>query len=310
MCPLPAPIPEDDAVAASAATQRGLVTRAQLSALGLSRDQVRYRVRRGRLHRIYRDVFAVGHLGLDADGLRFAALLACGDGAALSHHAAAAELRVRPRRGGLIDVTIPTRNGRQAPKWVRLHRVARLPDDELIMRGPLRLTSPARTFVDCAATLRDREVARMLDAAWIRHLIDWVAIERAMEAPRAGVGRLRRVINTHTPGEDTTRTRPEERLRRLVLGSSLPRPELNVPAGPWELDLLWREHRQVVEVDSSGYHGSPWARARDARKDAWLGARGYRVLRIPSPLIRGDPQHVLALIAEALSYGSGRKEGT
>ncbi len=310
MCPLPDPISIEHAIAAIAATQRGLITRPQLYGLGLNLDQIQYRVRRGRLHRLYRHVFAVGHRGLEADALRLAAVMACGDGAALSHCSAAADLGVLPRRGGLIDVTVATRNGRDAPAHVRLHRVAKLPADELITRGPLRLTSPARTFVDCAATLHDREVARMLDAAWARRLIDWAAIERAMEAPRAGVARLRRVINTHTPGKDTTRTRPEERLRLLVLGSSLPRPEFNVQAGPWELDLLWREHRLVVEIDSSGYHGSPWARARDARKDAWLGARGYRVLRIPSPLVKGDPQHVLGLIAQALSYGSGREVGT
>ncbi|MFA9269770.1 MAG: DUF559 domain-containing protein [Baekduiaceae bacterium] len=310
MPPLPAPISIDQAIAAIAARQRGLITRPQLYELGLNADQVKYRVRRGRLHRLYRDVFAVGHRGLEADALRLAGVFACGDGAVLSHLAAAAEFGIRPRRGGLIDVTVPTRNGRDAPEHVRLHRVANLPPGEVVLRGVLQLTSPARTFVDCSATLHDREVARMLDAAWTRRLINWDAIERALGAPRPGVARLRRVINTHTPGEDTTRSRAEERLRRLVLASPLPRPQLNVPMGPWELDLLWPEHRLVVEVDSSAYHDSPWAKARDVRKDGWLTARGYRVLRIPSPLIRSDPQQVLALIAGALSYGSGREPGT
>lgn len=310
MPPLPAPIFIERAIAASAAAQRGLITRLQLYELGLNAGQVKYRVRRGRLHRLYRDVFAVGHRGLEADALRLAAVFACGDGAVLSHLAAAAEFGVRPRHGGLIDVTVPTRNGRDAPEHVRLHRVERLPHIEVVTRGVLRLTSPARTFVDCSASLHDREVARMLDAAWGRHLINWVAIERALGAPRPGVARLRRVINTHTPGQDTTRSRAEERLRRLVLASPLPRPRLNVPAGPWELDLLWPEHRLVVEVDSSAYHDSPWAKARDVRKDAWLAERGYRVLRIPSPLVRSDPKHVLELITQALSFGSGRETGT
>lgn len=310
MSPLPDPIFIERAIAEIAARQRGLITRLQLYSLGLNLEQVKYRVRRGRLHRVYLHVFAVGHRGLEADALRLAAVFACGDGAVLSHLAAAAEFGIRPRRGGLIDVTVPTRNGRDAPEYVRLHRVMNLPSDEVVLRGVLRLTSPARTFVDCSATLHDREVARMLDAAWTRRLIDWVAIERALGAPRPGVARLRRVINTHTPGEDTTRSRAEERLRRLVLASPLPRPQLNVPMGPWELDLLWPEHRLVVEVDSSAYHGSPWAKARDVRKDGWLVARGYRVLRIPSPLIRSDPHHVLSLIAGALSYGSGREVGT
>ena len=199
-----------------------------------------------------------------------------------------------------MTVTVPSRNGRTAPRGVRLHRVEVLPPEEVIVRGAFRLTSAARTFVDCSAELHDREVALMLDAAWPRRLIDWDAIAAAMEAPRPGVARLRRVLNRHTPGKNTTRTTAEERLRRLVLASSLPRPELNVPMGPWEADLLWRAHWLVVEVDSEDYHGSPWAQERDWRKDVWLAARGFRVIRIPSKHPRTQPGEVLALIAQAL----------
>lgn len=294
------PIHTDAAIAAVAARQHGVITLLQLLEAGLSRQAIGRRGRSGRLHRIHRGVYAVGHPGLSAEGLRLAALLACGPGAALSHHTAAAELGVRPRRGGLIHVTIPTRHGRTAPKGVRLHRVERLPEREVFERGPFRITSAARTFVDCSAELHDREVQRMLDAAWPRHLIDWAAIERAMEAPRPGVARLRRVINRHVPGTSDTRTKAEERLRRLVLASDLPAPEINAPMGPWEADQLWRRHRLVVEVDSSGYHDSPWAQERDARKDAWLVARGFRVLRIPSRQVRTEPAAVLALITDAI----------
>lgn len=298
------PISLDSALAALAARQHGVVTLAELLALGFTREAIKYRVRTGRLHRIHRGVFAVGHPGLTADGFRLAAVLACGEGATLSHHSAAAELGVRPRRGGLIDVTVPTRHGRTAPRGVRLHRTTHLPDHDVFTRGRLRLTSAARTFVDCSAELHASEIARMLDAAWPRHLIDWAAIERAMERPRPGVVPLRTVISRHEPGSAATRTKAEERLRLLVLASDLPRPEINVPLGPWEIDLLWRPQRLVVEVDSAGYHGSPWAQARDLRKDQWLTARGLRVLRIPSRDPKERPDAVIALIAQALRVWS------
>ncbi|MBJ7329006.1 MAG: type IV toxin-antitoxin system AbiEi family antitoxin domain-containing protein [Solirubrobacteraceae bacterium] len=298
------PIRPDALVAARAATQHGVITFEELLACGLTQAGIQRRVRAGLLHRLYRGVFAVGHPGLSAEGLRLAAVLACGEQAALSHVSAAAELGVRPRRGGLIDVTVPTRNGRAAPRGVRLHRVGELPVDEVIARGRLRLTSAARTFVDCSASLHPREIALMLDEAWPRHLIDWKAIERAMARPRPGVAPLRRVISGHVPGTTKTRTKAEERLRRLVLASVLPAPEVNVPLGPWEVDLLWRDWWLVVEVDSAGYHGSPWAQARDARKDEWLMERGFRVLRIPSRHPATQPELVVALIAAALRIGS------
>jgi hypothetical protein len=53
----------------------------QLLLAGLSEAGVQRRVRAGRLHRIHRGVYAVGHSGLSNEGRWIAAVLACGDGA-------------------------------------------------------------------------------------------------------------------------------------------------------------------------------------------------------------------------------------
>jgi Transcriptional regulator, AbiEi antitoxin len=70
--------------------QHGVVTRTQLVELGFSPEAVKHRVRRGRLHPVWRGVYAVGRPELTRHGFFMAAVLACGPEAALSHASAAA----------------------------------------------------------------------------------------------------------------------------------------------------------------------------------------------------------------------------
>src|SRR5918996_4736448 len=92
--------PLDAAVAQLAARQHGCVALAQVRELGLSSTGVRSRVAAGKLHRLHRGVYAVGHPALPPRGLWMAAVLACGPGAVLSHRSAAAlwDSPERPRR--------------------------------------------------------------------------------------------------------------------------------------------------------------------------------------------------------------------
>jgi hypothetical protein len=67
-----------------AAGQHGYVTRVQLIAAGLSASEIAYRVRIGRLHLVFRGVYAVGHRPVAPHARAMAAVLACGSGARLS----------------------------------------------------------------------------------------------------------------------------------------------------------------------------------------------------------------------------------
>ena len=75
----------DVAIAAVAAKQNGNITRRQLLALGLDDDAISYRVRIGRLYRVFRGVYAAGRRAVTPHERASAAVLACGPGAALSH---------------------------------------------------------------------------------------------------------------------------------------------------------------------------------------------------------------------------------
>ena len=79
-----------DALAELADRQHGVVSIRQLTGpLGYSRSAVDRAVRAGRLHRLYRGVYAVGHTNLSLHGQCLAAVLACGPDALLSHYSAA-----------------------------------------------------------------------------------------------------------------------------------------------------------------------------------------------------------------------------
>ena len=53
------------------------------------------------------------------------------------------------------------------------------------------------------------------------------------------------------------------------------------PIGPYIADFVCLERRLVVEVDG-GHHTEDSQIAHDARRDRWLEAEGYRVLRFPA----------------------------
>jgi predicted transcriptional regulator of viral defense system len=103
---LGSPLP-DRRIAALAAQQYGVVSIAQLRRLGIGRGAATRRIAAGRIHRIHRGVYAVGHRVIPPEGKWMAAVLAVGRAAVLSHRSAAAlcellrtgrEFRARPWR--------------------------------------------------------------------------------------------------------------------------------------------------------------------------------------------------------------------
>ena len=95
--------PSDHRVAALAGQQHGVVSREQLTRLGLSADQIDRRLAAGRLHLVHRGVYAVGHEALTRGSRYLAAVLAVGEDAVLSHRSAAALWGIRQSQ--MLEVT-------------------------------------------------------------------------------------------------------------------------------------------------------------------------------------------------------------
>jgi predicted transcriptional regulator of viral defense system len=136
-----------------ATRQHGVVSIAQFAATGVDRRGVWRRVEAGRLHRVHRGVYAVGHLALGKEGRWLAAVLACGEGAALSHRSAAALWELLPVPGGPVDVTVEGSAGRRRRSRIAVHRSSTLtPACSTCHRG-IPVTTPARTGDDLRRVL-------------------------------------------------------------------------------------------------------------------------------------------------------------
>jgi very-short-patch-repair endonuclease len=283
----------DTAIAALAKRQHGLVSWAQLLALGLSAQAVHRRVCAGRLHVIYRGVYAVGHPVLTLEGRWMAAVLACGEGAVLSHGSAAAAWDLRPLGAGAIHVTVPSTAGRSRRTGLRLHRSRTLAPDDTTTHRAIPITTPARTIIDLARTLTDRPLEKALDRADQLGLIDFAELN-TRPIPLSLQAQLARYEPT------LTRSEAEEALLGLCDAYNLPRPETNTIIEGEEVDAVWREAKLIVEVDGYRYHRSPTAFETDRARDVKLTLAGWRVLRFTYAQITQQPAYVAAALQCAL----------
>lgn len=283
--------PSKRLILALAAKQHDVVAMRQLLALGFHRQAIQRLVQAGWLHRLHYGVFAVGRRDLSPAGHRMAAVLACGDGALLSHFAAAAQWGLRQSSRVRIDVNAP---GRRSRAKIRVHHAQLHPDDRAIHRR-IPLTSPARTLLDCAALVTAAELTRMVEEAERLGLFDLGAIEAvlARNARHRGTEPLRNALRVWTE-PPPTRSELERRFLELVAAANLPRPNVNVLVAGLEVDFVWPEAALIVELDGRRYHTAASAFERDRLRDVRLTTAGFRVVRITWRRLHDEPAAVVA----------------
>jgi len=163
----------DAAVAALADEQHGVVARRQLQALGLALDAIDHRVEQRRLHVLHRGVYAVGHRSLTRSGYWMAAVLACGDGAVVSHRTAAALWGISDTARAAIEITAPRERRRPG---IDVHHVRLRADKTTVHRG-VPVTTAARTLLDLAAVLDEQRLARAAERAEALRLASATSLE-------------------------------------------------------------------------------------------------------------------------------------
>ncbi len=293
-----------DPAAELAGRQCGVVSTAQLRRVGISEDAIRARVLAGRLHRIHRGVYAVGHGALSAQGRWLAAVLAIGGGpsgtgdsvldywgAAVSHRSAACLWGLLSIGDHPADVIVSGDGGRARRRGILVHRSLILAPSDVTLRRGIPVTTPARTI----ANLR-----RATSEGWPGAVRPY-ELRRAVR--QAGVLGLpigdQRAIGDG-PGDDRTRSDLELDFLQLCRGHRLPSPEVNVPIGPYLVDFLWRDCRLVVETDSYLYHRGEEAFRDDRSRDLNLKSIGYEVVRLSERQINEESDQVAKTLAVLL----------
>lgn len=289
-----------------AARQHGVVTRAQLLGLGLSRDAVAHRIATGRLHPVGRGVYAVGRPELSRHGHWKAAILSCGPEAALSHGSAAALWGVA-RPGTATEVTVPLHVRRRRPGLV-VHR--RLLDAvEVTVEEGIAVTTVHRTLLDLAQRLTARELEATINAADKHDLTDPERLREALDryAGRRGVAPLRDLLDRRT--FVLTDSELERRFLPIARRAGLPRPETGRRVNGFEVDFVWPQLGLIVETDGLRYHRTPASQARDRLRDQAHTAAGMTPLRFTHAQVRYEPRHVqktLRAVARRLADRSAR----
>jgi very-short-patch-repair endonuclease len=281
-----------------AKAQQGNVTLDQLRHAGVTHAMIKIRVARGALWPQFHRVYSIGDAALIPFGREAAALLSIGSGALLSHRSAMAAWEIGPPDPDVIHVTLVNRKARPRP-GVRIHRINALHPRDIRTTHNLRLTSPARTIIDCAPVI---DVDRAIADAMARRLLTPPDLAQALDRSptnHAGVP----IVKQHIAGGPVlTRSDKERQLRKLLRAANLPMPLSNARLAGFEVDFYWPEHRLVVEIDGFGTHGSRRSFESDRRKDQLLAVTaGVSVLRFTAWQLDREPLRVIATIAHAIA---------
>jgi hypothetical protein len=293
----------DRVIADLAGRQHGVVALWQLRRLGVGADAVKLRLRTGRLHRLYRGVYAVGHGAIGPSGHRVAAVLACGAGALLARRSALAAWGIRPTGRSRHDVLVPV-GSQRSPAGIDVIRTRVLHPDDVAELDGIPLTSVARALVDFAAIARPEQVQRAVHEAEVLRLLDVRAVEAALDRARGrkGTHHLRAAIAQ--PSAGPTRRELEYRFLALCRRHGIEVPALNAwvstSEGLLEVDALWPAQRVTVEVDGAATHLTRRAFERDRRRDAALAAERYTVLRFTWDRVADDEAGVVAVLRRVL----------
>jgi hypothetical protein len=297
----------DARIARLAHVQHGVVDLDQLRDAGLGLGAINFRVRAGRLHRLHRGVFAVGHTRLSREGRWMAALLATGEGAVLSHVSAATLWELRPTGAASIHVTVPTYAGRARRAGVVVHRSRTLGAADLDRRDGIALTSVARTLVDLAGMLAPGPLERAVERSLELRLFDLARVRAAIDArpTSRGAGALARVVAAVHDEPTLTRSELEALMRDLCAAHGIEPPAVNARVEGYEVDFLWRSQRLIVETDGHASHGTRMAFERDRARDARLTMLGYRVVRFTHRQLVREPDVVVATLLALLATSPG-----
>ena len=291
-------LPEiDRRIAHVAARQCGVITREQLRRLGLGNSAITERIAAGRLHRLHRGVYLVGHAVAPSGAREMGAVLACGAGAVVSHRTGAELFGWLDPSGGPVHISIPGRCRRQRD-GIRLHRPRTLePADVGRVHRVIPVTSPIRTVLDVAATEPFADTERATQQALTQKLVTPAQLRERLNGQR-GAKALEAIL---AAPRGSTESDTEDRIWALIVKAGMRRPERNAWLHGFKVDFLWRDERLVVEADSVAYHSLRANVEADRRRDAKLRAHGYDVLRFTWTQVAHEPEVVIAGIAAALA---------
>jgi very-short-patch-repair endonuclease len=302
------------AISALAAAQLGIVTTAQLRALGMTARQIERRFAGGALERVHVGVARLAGAPATYESRLVAACLAIGDGAVASHRAAATVHSLLRHTAPPVEVVTDRRRSPELHEVV-VHRSSDLHQRWTTVVGGVPVTSVARTIVDLGAVARPRTVEAALDRALGRRLVHVREVRDAMVAVarqgRSGVGPLRPLLDARLR-EGMPAGVFEARMRTVLRNGGLPEAVAEFTVTDEHggfiaaVDFAFPEHRLAIEADGFEVHSTPNALADRNVRDRLLAAAGWTAMHFSWHEVEHRGERVAAEIRAALGGFSAR----
>ena len=300
-----APLTRHESVWALVRAQFGVISHSQLVALGYSGDAIRHRLQTGRLHRLFRGVYAVGRRQVTKKGMWMAAVLACGEGTVLSHESAAELCEIWTADVGLIHVTTSGRGG--SHEGIVVHRTKLGPEDVGTYAG-IPVTSPARTLTDLAARYGRTKIERAINDADKTDLVTIAELHQAVEAMPAGTRGRRAISRILDPATFTlTDTELEQRFVPIARAAGLSKPTTQHHINGHRADFYFDDLGLIVEADGGAFHRTPTQQRTDRRHEHAHAIAGTVMLRFTHHQIARESSYVRRVLEETrLRIEAGR----
>ena len=263
----------------------------QLLGAGMTIEEVRTFSRHAR--QVGDGVYMTGHGKISREQRRWAAVLTAPNRFAAFASAGDA-WGFRPWNGSYEVVVRPGSGGPQRFGGVLVCRSTTLVGQTTHLDG-LPITTPERTILDLAATVRGEAAKKMVREAIRLKLTTWPALDRHLHHARGrrGVAGLRSYVAEHSSLPfDRCRSDAECMGLQVLADAERPIPDVNVIIAGEEADFSWPDRRLIIEIDGPQFH---LFAEEDARKQAIWESAGWVVRRIPSGRVFDAPHELIAL---------------
>jgi putative AbiEi antitoxin of type IV toxin-antitoxin system len=284
--------------------QGGVVSRSQALESGLSAGRIKFRVSSGRWQQLHPGVYATFTGGPGHSASLWAAVLAAGSGAMLSHETAAELQRLSDKPVQTIHVTVPRQRRIRVAAGVTIHRSGRAADAVQWDSSPPR-TKVEETVLDLTQTASTfDDVCGWVTRAIARDLTDEGRLRVAMrQRPKLRWrSELHELIAAAASGDHSVLEYRYE--RDVERAHGLPEPVRQAPfTGPdgrrGRRDRLYRGYGVVVELDGQLGHG-PEDRWREKDRDNAAAVDRQQTLRYGWEHVRWHPCATALQVATVL----------
>lgn len=281
--------------------QAGLVSRSQLSAAGVTRDETEAEVQARRWRPLGRQCLSVVPDG-SAQVELWRALFEIGSLAVLDGPSALIASGLRNIESAVVHVAVPKSAHRQRSPRVVVHETRRFREEDVLRDGSPRVR-PAVAAVHAALWVPSEKQAALFVLGSVQQRIvkpdDFAAAaQHVRRDPRLRL--LRQLVREALGGIQSI---GESDFARMCQKRRFPPPTRQVlrqsPTGRVYLDVFWDEYKVTVEIDGI-HHLDPRSVIQDSLKQNAMMLEGVVTLRIPLSALREDPEPFLDQVNAAL----------